>query len=290
MRKHVTRSVIVVAAFAVSFAGIVAQGRQNGQAENSGGRQGSAQKDLSRAPTKKFDTLSNDPGGPAPKQSIVGAWAGPQEPEIAKAPSLTPFGQRMFALHHTEAKYSAAGTNDPWYTTCDPMGFPRSSINEIRAVMFAQMPDRVVEMYQYSRLWREIFTDGRPLPKNVGEADGPDPRLYGYSVGHWEGDNTFVVDTTGSDPQSWLDKQGDPHSVNMVVHETYVRNSHNIMVNKITINDPTVYTASFPITTITYKWIPDQQFEEQICIPSEMIAYRHVVGDPAGNGAVQSKR
>jgi hypothetical protein len=204
-------------------------------------------------------------------------------------PQMTPLGQKMFGMHHSEGKFSAAGTNDPWYTTCDPMGFPRSSLNEIRAVMFTQTPDRIVEVYQYSRLWREIMTDGRPLPKNVGKPDGPDARWYGYSIGHWEGDNTFVVDTTGSDPRSWLDKAGDPHSVNMMIHETYSRNNHNQMVNKITLTDPDVYTTPFEISTINYKWIPDQQFEEQICIPSEMIAYRSLIGDPAGDGGVAKK-
>lgn len=234
--------------------------------------------------TKMFDKLGNDPGGPAPKQSLVGAWAGPQEPDIAKAPPMTPLGQKLFAQHKTEHDFSAAGTNDPWYVSCDPMGFPRSSINEIRAVMFAQMPDRVLEVYQYSRLWREIFTDGRALPTNVGKKDGPDQRWYGYSVGHWEGDNTFVVDTTGSNDRSWLDKEGHPHSVDMKVHETYVRTSHNQMTNKIVIDDPAIYTKPFEITTAQYKWIPTQQFEEQICIPSEMLAYRSVIGDPAGDG------
>jgi hypothetical protein len=287
MRKWITGSVIFAAVVAFSLAGMVAQGRQNGQGQagaNNTGRSGNP------LPVRKFDTLGNDPGGPAPKKSITGAWAGPQEPKIAKAPSLTPLGQKMFAMHHTEAKYSAAGTNDPWYNTCDPMGFPRSSINETRAIMFSETPDRVVETYQYSRLWREIMTDGRPLPTNVGKPNGQDPRWYGYSVGHWEGDNTFVVDTTGSDERSWLDKEGDPHSVNAVTHETYERTSHNLMTNKITITDPEVYTAPFPITTVLYKWIPDQQFEEQICVPSEMIAYRSLIGNPAGDGGVQAHK
>ena len=289
MRKVITGSVIVAAALAFSLVGIGARAQAPASDQENNNRRGIAGPAAGRPATRKFDTLSNDPGGPAPKQSITGAWAGPQEPEIAKAPPLTPLGQKMFGMHHSEGKFSAAGTNDPWYTTCDPMGFPRSSLNEIRAVMFTQTPDRIVEVYQYSRLWREIMTDGRPLPKNVGKPDGPDARWYGYSIGHWEGDNTFVVDTTGSDPRSWLDKAGDPHSVNMMIHETYSRNNHNQMVNKITLTDPDVYTTPFEISTINYKWIPDQQFEEQICIPSEMIAYRSLIGDPAGDGGVAKK-
>ena len=281
MRNVVTGSVVVAAMLAFSLLGI-AQGRQNGQGAPPAD-------DLGAKSLARYGLNAKDTGGPAPKQSIVGAWAGPQEAKIEEAPAMTPLGQRMFAAHHSEAKFSAAGTNDPWYNTCDAMGFPRSSLNEIRAVMFAQMPDRVIEVYQYSRLWREIMTNGEPLPKNVGEPGGPDPRWYGYSIGHWEGDNTFVVDSTGSDERSWLDKEGHPHTANAMIHETYERTSHNVMNNVITITDPEIYTKPFEISKIQYLWIPDQKFEEQLCVPSEMIAYRGLIGNPAGDGGIGAK-
>jgi hypothetical protein len=39
-------------------------------------------------------------------------------------------------------------------------------------------------------IFRQIFTDGRPLPQD------PEPAWLGYSIGRWDGD-TFVVDTIG---------------------------------------------------------------------------------------------
>jgi hypothetical protein len=282
MRNVIIGSVAVAAMLAAFSLLGIAQERQNGQGAP-------PENDLGARSLARFGVNTKDPGGPAPKQSITGAWAGPQEAKIAEAPPMTPLGQKMFSMHHSEAKFSAAGTNDPWYNTCDAMGFPRSSLNEIRAVMFAQMPDRIVEVYQYSRLWREIMTDGEPLPTKVGEPGGPDPRWYGYSIGHWEGDNTLAVDTTGSDDRSWLDKEGHPHSVNAMIHETYERTSHNLMTNVITITDPAVYTKPFEISKIQYIWIPDQKFEEQICVPSEMIAYRSLIGNPAGNGGANGE-
>ena len=36
--------------------------------------------------------------------------------------------------------------------------------------------------FEEYHIWRTIWTDGRPLPKD------PDPSWLGYSVGHWEGD------------------------------------------------------------------------------------------------------
>jgi hypothetical protein len=283
MRNAVTGSLVVAAVLAFSVVGMAqGQGRQNVP--------GGAGEDLGAKSLERFGVSAKDTGGPAPKQSLTGAWAGPQEAKIAAAPPMTPAGLKMFASHHTEAKYSAASTNDPWYNTCDAMGFPRSSLNEIRAVMFAQMPDRLVEVYQYSRLWREIMTNGEPLPKDVGQPGGSDPRWYGYSVGHWDGDNTLVVDTTGSDDRSWLDKEGHPHSVNAMIHETYERSSHNLMTNTVTITDPEMYTMPYPISKIQWIWIPNQKFEEQLCVPSEMIAYRALVGSPAGDGGLGAKK
>jgi len=61
-------------------------------------------------------------------------------------------------------------------------------------------------MYTFEKRWRVIWTDGRQLPKD------PDPRWYGYSVGKWEDDSTFVVQTVGMDDRTWLDDRGDPHS------------------------------------------------------------------------------
>ena len=52
---------------------------------------------------------------------------------------------------------------------------------------------------------REIFLDGRPLPKK----DDVEPWYNGYSVGHWEGD-TLVVETTGLMDDGWLDVRGSP--------------------------------------------------------------------------------
>src|SRR5207302_1027505 len=144
------------------------------------------------------------PGGPAPKHDLTGSWAGPVTAQKGDDPSLTPEGQKLFDMNKPEAKFHVAGTNDAFARTCDPLGFPRNIIFEIRGLSFATMPDRVIILNQYQRAWREVWTDGRELPKNVGGTgkDAPDPRYYGYSVGHWEGVNTFVVDTTGLDDKT----------------------------------------------------------------------------------------
>ena len=124
--------------------------------------------------------------------------------------------------------------------------------------------------------------DGKhELPKKFDTADGVPSRWYGYSVGHWEGDNTLVIDTVGSNDQSWLDKAGHPHSVDAHIQERYTRIDHNHMQMVVTVDDPKIYTKPFVLSKNEYRWIPDQEAEEQMCVTSEIINYMKLIRDPA---------
>jgi hypothetical protein len=224
---------------------------------------------------------ANKPSARAPKRDLIAVWAGPIGGRVEPVPPMTPLGQKLFSLNKGDA-YTVAERNDP-LNTCDPLGFPQAVIFETRSIGFSQMKDRVVEFFQYEKVWREIFTDGRALPTNVGAKGGPDPRYYGYSVGHWEDDNNIVVDTVGMDDRVWLDHDGHPHSADLKVQERYHRVDHDTLLLTVTIDDPKVYTKPFEIVKTTFKWIPDQTFEEQLCVPSEAIQYLNIIGYPAGD-------
>jgi hypothetical protein len=224
-------------------------------------------------------------GGAAPRRELTGFWAGMVAQKLNEVPAMTPWGLEQFHLHKTNGEYPVAESNDP-QKSCDPLGFPRSMLFMTRGIAFTQMPGKVIEMFQFNRVWREIWTDGRELPKNVGgnSADAPDPRWYGYSVGHWEGDYTFVVETVGSDERTWLDNAGHPHSIGLRVEERFTRVNHNVLEVAITIDDPKAYTKPFVITKASFKWIPKQDFEEQFCVPSEEEEYQKLIGEPAAHG------
>jgi len=224
-------------------------------------------------------------GGAAPRRELTGFWAGMVAQKLNEVPAMTPWGLEQFHEHKTNGEYPVAESNDP-QKSCDPLGFPRSMLFMTRGIAFTQMPGKVIEMFQFNRVWREIWTDGRELPKNVGgnSTDSPDPRWYGYSVGHWEGDYTFVVNTVGSDERTWLDNAGHPHSLGLHVEERFTRVSHNLLEVTITIDDPKAYTKPFVITKASFKWIPQQDFEEQFCVPSEEEEYQKLIGEPAAHG------
>jgi hypothetical protein len=223
------------------------------------------------------------PSAPAPKRDLNGAWTGPVGFVGQNFPPYTPLGAERAKLNKPEPIYHLANTNDP-LMTCDPLGFPRNIINETRGMRFAQLPDRMIILYQYQRLWREIWTDGRELPKSIDTKDGAPSRWYGYSVGHWDGDYTFVIDSVGMDERSWLDPSGHPHSVDMRVQERYGRVDHDTLHMSVKIDDPKTYISPFEeLTDVMFKWIPNQELDEQLCVPSEAIDYMKIIGRPGGN-------
>jgi hypothetical protein len=270
MRKPVARVMVYLAAM-LAFP-VVAKAQSNANVPQNGGN---------GYRNTVYDKLNIGPGGPAPRHDLTGAWAGPIGGRDGEEPSFTAFGKQLFSMNKPEAEYKVSGTNDPYVRTCDPLGFPRNMVFETRAIAFATMADRIILMNQYQRVWREIWMDGRELPKNAGQRGGPDSRYYGYSVGHWEGDNTLVVDTVGLDPATWLSNAGYPHTSGAHIQERYTRVDHNDLELTITVDDPKVYTKPFVLGKNSFKWLPDQQFDEQLCIPSQVLTYLQVIGDPA---------
>jgi hypothetical protein len=227
-----------------------------------------------------------NPPGPAPKHDMNGTWVGPLKAVMGEVPPMTAAGQARFKVNKPEREYTLAATNDP-FQSCDPLGLPRNILNHPvinGAMWFEQVPDRIVMMYQYQRVWRDIWMDGRELPKKVDARGAPDSRFYGYSVGHWDGDNTLVIDTTGVDDRTWLDDLGHPHSVDMHVQERYTRLDEYNMQLTITIDDPKIYTKPFEWLKASYYWKVKQDFDETFCVPSESSEYMNTLARPAGTG------
>ena len=78
-------------------------------------------------------------------------------------------------------------------------------------------------LFEQQRVWREVWMDGRQPPAKVDAPGAPESRFYGYSAGHWDGDNVLVIDTTGLDPRSWLDEAGHPHTNAAKFQERWTR-------------------------------------------------------------------
>jgi hypothetical protein len=237
-----------------------------------------------------------NPPGPAPKRDLSGAWVGPMgtnKPD--PVPPMTAAGQAVFK---TRSNYGAASrpggkdseprtSNDP-FITCDPLGFPRNllahAITARGGTLFGSAPNRILIAGEQQRVWREIFMDGRALPKAVDVRGAPESRYYGYSVGHWENDTTLVIDTTGVDERAWLDEEGHPRSSSAHIQERYTRVDEYNMQLTLTVDDPKYYTKSWTWMRANFYWMKAQEFSESLCIPSEAIQYRDTLAKPSGIG------
>ncbi len=235
-----------------------------------------------------------NPPGPAPTRDLSGVWVGPQNNKPDPVPPMTPAGEAMFKLREpygdaTRPGASAPGerpsSNDP-FITCDPLGFPRNllahAVSSRGRMIFGSAPDRILIAYEQQRVWREIWMDGRALPKAVDVRGAPESRYYGHSVGHWENNNTLVIDTTGVDERPWLDEAGHPRSSSARIQERYTRRDQYNLQLTVTVDDPKFYTKPWTWMRANFYWVMGQEFAETFCIPSEGIEYRDSLARPSG--------
>jgi len=171
--------------------------------------------------------------------------------------------------------------NDP-ISNCDPLGFPHAwwAVFQ-RPFEFISAEGRVLMHVQYHEVWRTIWTDGRELPKN------PDPAWNGYSVGRWEGD-TFVIESTGYDERTWLDRIGDPRSSEGVLEERWRRTDIDTLQVLLKLTDSKFYTKPWTGDPIIFKRLKTAIYED-MCVPSEEQSFNRVQRDVAGAKGDPSK-
>ncbi len=245
-------------------------------------------KDVSIPPAEKK-------AAPATPHDLSGIWepaggwrAGVQFLGAKEYPSdgkhILPFtaeGEKAFKEHKAgfgTNEVPIALNNDP-FDTCEPIGFPRIELFNLRAIQIMQTPKQVVIFYQNDRTFRSIWTDGRGFP----DPDTAEPRWYGYSVGKWEDDNTLVVETTGIDERPWIDNAGRPHSSDLRVEERFHRVNRDIFELTLTIIDPKMYTKPWNALDKFPMRLQSDSFDlrEMICSPSEQAAFDKEVSRPA---------
>ena len=190
-------------------------------------------------------------------------------------PPLTPWGQaQVDAAKPLQGAKAVGGKEENTALKCEPSGPPQVLIlpNPWEIV---QIPGRVFMFFEEQHIWRTIWTDGRPLPKD------PDPSWLGYSVGHWEGD-TFVVDTIGFNDKEWVDLYGNPRSEKTHLIERYRRLNHETLEQQIIIDDPKTYTKPWVSPPKLHKLEPTWEIAEWFCAQGENKAYDQVIRIPAG--------
>ena len=172
--------------------------------------------------------------------------------------------------------------NDP-LGDANPPGLYRTLVYG-RPWEFIQLDNKVVQIFEWGKHWRTIWTDGREVPDVLVAG----PYWYGYSVGEWQGD-TLVVKTVGLDGRAWLDEWGTPYSDLALVEERWRRVGDKLEMT-ITVNDPDLYARPWTSDTKIYNLqSPDSlngELLEQIFAPIDEMEFNARIRDPAASGPV----
>jgi hypothetical protein len=132
-----------------------------------------------------------------------------------------------------------------------------------------QTADSVAILSEYMVQFRQIFLDGRPLPRE------PNPSFKFYSVGHWDGD-ALVVETTGYKDGLWLDLKGDPLTSSGRTIERIRRPTWGTLEVDLTVDDPAVYTRPWHAKRYLHSML-DTELIEDICNENEK-SFTHIFG------------
>jgi hypothetical protein len=151
---------------------------------------------------------------------------------------------------------------------CFPVGIVRMHTMPLLK-KFIQVPGLLVILNEHDASYRQIFTDGRPLPVD------PNPSWVGYSTGTWEGD-TLVVQTAGFRDGMWLDANGSPLTDGAHVTERFRRVNYGKIEIEITVDDPKAYSAPWTVK-LNHLIALDTDLIDYICNENEKDA-RHLVG------------
>jgi len=244
-------------------------------------------------PIARAQDSSKNATAPAPLRDLSGVWGMLPSHELSEDDKQSPGGEIPPMTAWAKARYdlekpgygkrAAPGGNDP-ILQCDPMGFPRI-LYFPAPFEFIQIQGRVLQMFERDHVVREIRTDGRALPAD------PDPLWYGYSVGKWVDDTTFVVESTGYDDRTWLGAAGFPHSETMHLEERYRRVDRDTLHLTLKIDDPMAYSKPWLALARDFKLRPRAEIRQGYCVASEEQAFTKRIREPGAlnTGAAPKK-
>ena len=132
-----------------------------------------------------------------------------------------------------------------------------------------QTDGEILVAYQFAGATRTIFMQDH--------TEAPVDSWMGWSNGRWDGDS-LVVDVTGQNGQTWLDRAGNFASAGVHVVERYTLQGPNHIWYEATIEDPSVYSRPWKIGMPLYRRVePNARLLEYKCVEfAEGVMYDHL--------------
>jgi len=131
---------------------------------------------------------------------------------------------------------------------------------------FVHSPGLLVVLNEMNAGYRQVFTDGRPLPKD------PNPTWQGYSSATWSGD-TLVIDTIGLRDDTWIDWSGSVLTSAAKVREEIRRPDYGHLEIRVTADDPKAYTKPWSVT-LKQRIVVDTELIDEVCLENEKFGNR----------------
>jgi hypothetical protein len=223
-----------------------------------------------RTPDGKPNPSAPAPKTPDGKPDLSGLWQtkGFYTSNIAKDLKEGEVSFQPWAAALYKHRQETQGKDDP-QAYCVLSGVPREHVVPY-PFKILNSAGEIVILYEALHSYRQIFMDGRPLPKD------PNPTWMGYSVGHWEGD-TLVVQSSGFVDNNWLDNGGHMGTEALKLTERFHRPDYGHIDLQITVDDPKAYTKPWTVN-LQFLATPDSELIEYVCTENEK-DLGHLVGN-----------
>ena len=167
----------------------------------------------------------------------------------------------------TKERTRESRLHDP-ISRCLPGGIVRLHTQPLMRKV-VQTPALITILNEANVWYRQIMTDGRPLPVD------PLPTWNGYSVGKWEGD-TLVVVSNGFRDDLWLDANGSPMTAEAQITERFRRPNFGTLEIAVTVDDPKAYTRPWTVA-LKQSIVVDSDLLDAVCQENEKDV-KHLVG------------
>jgi hypothetical protein len=220
-------------------------------------------------PNRRTDELSSPKAAPGPKEpQTPNDQQSPGDPRAITAsrqmanigvdlPGGLPYQPWLVPI--VKKRTDNLAIDDP-HIRCLPDNFLRA-YGLPHLLKFVHTPNLLVVLNENNAGYRQVFTDGRPLPED------PTPSWQGYSSGKWSGD-TLVIDTIGVRDDTWIDWNGSVLTQAAKVREQIRRPDFGHLEIQVTVDDPKAYTKPWTVT-LKQRIVVDTELIDEICLENE---------------------
>jgi hypothetical protein len=228
---------------------------------------GTAQPDLSgiwqTLTTADWD-IQDHSAEPGPFPELLGVWGAQpagqgivEGNELPYKPEALEKKKANFAKRVAVDPLNLHGVGDP-EAKCYAPGVPRAMYLPF-PFQIVQMRNKILMVFGYSNASRVIQLENHK--------EAPIDLWMGWSNGHFEGD-TLVVDVTGFNGLTWLDRAGNFTSDELHVVERYTPSGPDSIMYEATIEDPKVFRRPWKMSFPLYRRLEKNvQVLEFKCVP-----------------------